>query len=84
MATTVHLPESLLKRLDVRAQALGLSRNRLIVKTLSEAFDDADEWSPEFLAALDSPLSPSAADTLDEMTAAIAARHTSKPPPSLG
>lgn len=84
MATTVHLPEPLLKRLDARARALGLSRNRLIFKTLTEAFDDADEWSPEFLAALDSALSPSAAGALDEMTTAIAARRTTKPPPSFG
>lgn len=83
MTTTVHLPEPLLHRLDARARALGLSRNRLIVQTLTEAFDDAQEWSPEFLAALDSPLSPSAADALDELTAKIGERRSTKPPPSL-
>lgn len=35
MPTTVHIPEALLKSVDRRARALGVSRNRLIVRSSS-------------------------------------------------
>lgn len=83
MATTVHLPEDLLERLDARARALRVSRNRLIIETLSSALDKDDEWSPELLAAIETPLSDEAAEELDEMIAAVRQHRGSKPPPDL-
>jgi hypothetical protein len=32
MATAVHIPDPLLKSVDRRAKALGISRNRLVVR----------------------------------------------------
>ncbi|MGH9199830.1 MAG: ribbon-helix-helix protein, CopG family [Vicinamibacterales bacterium] len=32
MPTTVHIPDPLLKSVDRRAKALGISRNRLVVR----------------------------------------------------
>lgn len=55
MPTTVHVPPALLKSVDRRAKALGLSRNRLIVRALERAVDDRSGWAPEFLRQLRSP-----------------------------
>lgn len=52
-STSVHIPEELLARLDRRAKALNMSRNRVIIETLEHGLRDTDEWSPEFLEALD-------------------------------
>ena len=52
MATTVHIPEEILRKVNARAQALNLSRNRFIVNTLEKALDDHGAWSPEFLEFL--------------------------------
>jgi hypothetical protein len=49
MPTTVHIPPALLKSVDRRANALGVSRNRLIVKALERAVSDRVTWAPEFL-----------------------------------
>ena len=37
MPTTVHIPDPLLKSVDRRAKALGISRNRLVVHALEQA-----------------------------------------------
>jgi metal-responsive CopG/Arc/MetJ family transcriptional regulator len=37
MPTTVHIPPTLLKSVDRRAKALGVSRNRIIVRALEQA-----------------------------------------------
>ncbi len=52
MATTVHIPAEILRRVDSRAKGLNLSRNRFIVQTLAKALDDNSTWSPEFLKLL--------------------------------
>jgi hypothetical protein len=52
MATTVHIPEPLLAAVDRRAKALGVSRNRLIVRALEQALAEGVAWPPEFLARL--------------------------------
>lgn len=52
MPTTVHIPPALLKSVDRRAKALGVSRNRLIVRALEEAVSRRPRWSPEFLERL--------------------------------
>ena len=52
MPTTVHIPAALLKSVDRRAKALGLSRNRLIIRALEHAVSDRSGWAPEFLEKL--------------------------------
>ena len=49
MPTTVHIPPALLKSVDRRARALGVSRNRLVVKALEQAVSERAVWTPEFL-----------------------------------
>jgi len=83
MATTVHLPPDLLERLDARAEALRVSRNRLIVDTLSTALGADEEWSVEFLAVLEDPLNQADAAVVEEMTAVIQERRSRKGPPEL-
>jgi hypothetical protein len=52
MPTTVHIPAALLKSVDRRAKALGVSRNRLIVRALERVVNDRTGWAPEFLEKL--------------------------------
>jgi hypothetical protein len=52
MPTTVHIPAALLKSVDRRAKALGVSRNRLIVRALEQAVSERSRWAPEFLDRL--------------------------------
>jgi metal-responsive CopG/Arc/MetJ family transcriptional regulator len=52
MPTTVHIPAPLLKSVDRRAKALGISRNRLVVRALEQAVREPSGWTPEFLERL--------------------------------
>lgn len=52
MPTTVHIPAALLKSVDRRAKALGVSRNRLIVRALERAVTEPAGWAPEFFDRL--------------------------------
>lgn len=52
MPTTVHIPPPLLKSVDRRARALGISRNRLVVRALEQAVSARTAWAPEFLQRL--------------------------------
>lgn len=52
MPTTVRIPDPLLKSVDRRAKAIGISRNRLVVHALEQAVNAREGWSPEFLQRL--------------------------------
>ena len=80
MATTVHIPDELLDKLDERAQAMKMTRNRYIVEALRKALRDESAWSPMFLESLDH-LQP-VAGTRD-LEKAIAARRSRKRAPKL-
>ena len=47
MPTTVHIPAALLKSVDRRARAPGVSRNRLIVRALEQAVTERARWAPD-------------------------------------
>ncbi len=82
MATTVHIPAGLLKSVDRRAKALGVSRNRLIVRALEEAVNKRTRWTPEFLKRLgDVDRDTSAA--VDELLSAVKYARRSKEPRDL-
>jgi hypothetical protein len=84
MPTTVHIPSLLLERLDQRARAEGISRNKLIVRTLRQAIDQDDSWSPEFISALRGfNRSDELDEAVEELQRAIAEGRTSKGPPEL-
>lgn len=82
MPTTVHIPAALLKSVDRRAKALGVSRNRLIVRALEQAVSERSSWAPEFLERLrDVDRDTSAA--VDELLAAVKQARRSKEPRDL-
>ena len=80
MATTVHIPDELLDKLDERAQAMKMTRNRYIVEALRKALRDESAWSPTFLESLER-LEP--IEGVDELERAIAGNRTRKRAPRL-
>ncbi len=82
MPTTVHIPDPLLQLVDRRAKALGISRNRLVVRALEEAVSVRSAWAPEFLQRLrDVDRDTSAA--VDELLIAVTQARRSKEPRDL-
>jgi metal-responsive CopG/Arc/MetJ family transcriptional regulator len=82
MPTTVHIPAALLKSVDRRAKALGLSRNRLIIRALERAVSDRSGWAPEFLDKLRS-VDQETKTAVDELLADVKQARHSKPPHNL-
>jgi predicted transcriptional regulator len=82
MPTTVHIPDPLLKSVDRRAKALGISRNRLVIRALEQAVRVRSEWSPEFLDRLRQADRETSAAT-DELLKAIKQARRSKKPLNL-
>ena len=82
MPTTVHVPPALLKSVDRRARALGLSRNKLIVRALERAVADRATWDPEFLQRL-RQVDPAVTEAVDELVEHITSRRRSKRAPAL-
>lgn len=82
MPTTVHIPDTLLKSVDRRARALGVSRNRLIVRALEQAVNQRSTWSPEFLDQL-RRVDEDTAAAVDDLVGAVKQSRRSKPPHGL-
>ena len=82
MPTTVHIPAPLLKSVDRRAKALGLSRNRLIVKALEREVSERGEWAPEFLDRL-RQVDEDTSEAVDELLNHVTQARRSKPPRDL-
>lgn len=82
MPTTVHIPEALLKSVDRRAKALGVSRNRLIVKALEQAVSERVTWAPEFLERLRT-IDDDTVHTVNEVLNNVKQARRSKPPREL-
>jgi hypothetical protein len=82
MPTTVHVPPALLKSVDQRAKALGLSRNRLVVRALERVVNDRSGWAPEFLHQLRHPDS-SITEAVDRLVDDVTLARRSKRPPVL-
>ena len=82
MPTTVHIPAPLLQSVDRRAKALGVSRNRLIVRALEHAVTDRSHWAPEFLARLRT-VDRETGTAVDELLASVTRRRRSKEPRDL-
>jgi Ribbon-helix-helix protein, copG family len=79
MPTTVHIPAALLKSVDRRAKALGVSRNRLIVRALERIINDQASWAPEFLEKLRSVDADTAAAAEELRRSVIHARRSKRP-----
>jgi len=82
MPTTVHIPDPLLKSVDRRAKALGISRNRLVVRALEQAVSVRSGWAPEFLERLRNVDRETSA-AVDELLAAVKQARRSKEPHDL-
>jgi metal-responsive CopG/Arc/MetJ family transcriptional regulator len=82
MPTTVHIPAALLKSVDRRAKALGVSRNRLIVKALERAVNEREVWAPEFLDTLRA-VDDDTGRAVDELLHAVKHARRSKRPRQL-
>jgi metal-responsive CopG/Arc/MetJ family transcriptional regulator len=82
MSTTVHIPAALLKSVDRRAKALGVSRNRLVVRALEQAVSDRSGWAPEFLEKLRN-VDQETATAVDQLLADVRQARRSKQPHDL-
>ena len=82
MATTVHIPAALLKSVDRRARALGVSRNRLIVRALERAVNERSGWAPEFFERLRS-VDHATATAVEDLLADVKQARRSKLPRDL-
>jgi hypothetical protein len=82
MPTTVHIPPVLLRSVDRRAKALGMSRNRLIVRALEQAVKDRSGRTPEFLERLRN-VDRETSKAIDELLAAVKQARRSKEPRDL-
>lgn len=82
MPTTVHIPDPLLKSVDRRAKALGISRNRLVVRALEQAVSVREDWSPEFLQRLRT-VDPETSTAVDDLRTAVTQARRSKEPRDL-
>jgi metal-responsive CopG/Arc/MetJ family transcriptional regulator len=79
MATSIHIPKPLLEAVNRRAQALRISRNRLIVQALERELAEGETWSEGFFDRL-SAVGAATAGAVDEMLAEVRARRRSKAP----
>lgn len=82
MPTTVHIPDALLESVDRRARALGVSRNRVIVRALESAVQDQTTWDPVFLERL-RRVDKHTAAAVDDMVRHVERSRRSKRPPEL-
>ena len=56
VTTTIHISGELLKRLDQRARALGISRNRVILEAIEASLGSNETWPPELKRMLATPI----------------------------
>lgn len=71
-----------MKAVDRRAKALGISRNRLVVRALEKAVTERAGWSSEFLRRLHE-VDGETSTAVDELLAAVTQARRSKEPRDL-
>ncbi len=79
MATSVHIPKPLLEAVDRRAQAMRISRNRLIVKALERELSEDSGWSAGFFEELGAT-NAATGQAVDDLLEEVRARRRSKEP----
>lgn len=82
MATSIHIPPTLLEAVDRKARALKISRNRLIVRALEKELAVGSDWSPGFLQQLRA-VDPETVEAVDELLVSVRQARTAKPPREL-
>lgn len=81
MPTTIHIPKPLLEKVDARAKALRMSRNRLIVLALEEKLTPPRQWPEDVLRILQAPVDRPMAEQIDRMLESIHAGRRSRKRP---
>jgi len=79
MATSIHIPQTLLEAVDRKARALKMSRNRLIVRALERELTAGSDWSPGFFEQLNT-VDAETVSAVDELLASVLQARRSKPP----
>jgi hypothetical protein len=64
---------------DRKARALGISRNRLIVRALERELTEARAWSEAFLTALRTP-DPDVIEAAETFSEVVRRRKSRRPP----
>jgi predicted transcriptional regulator len=81
MTTTVHLPPTLLERVDERARSLKLSRSQFVRRALDRMVAHETEWTDAFVGALrDAEHDADGRRGVDEINHAVARRSRKAPP----
>jgi hypothetical protein len=80
--TSVRLPDDLVRALDERAEALGVTRSQLILEAVERALEQRTVWSPRFLKTIGTPR-PDLEAAADEMMQAIRERRSRSDAPDL-
>jgi predicted transcriptional regulator len=78
MATSVHLPKTLLEAVDRKARALRISRNQLVVQALERDLQGGADWSPGFFARL-SDIDEGTAKDVEDLLQRVHKARISKP-----
>ena len=52
MPISIHLPDEVLRKVDLRAHGLGLSRSGYIAQALQRDLESGGGWSPGFFTQL--------------------------------
>lgn len=82
MPTSLHIPRHLLEAVDRKARALGVSRNRLIVRAIERELAPSAGWTPGFFEML-SNASPDVVDAVEQLRAEVTRARRSKSPRDL-
>ena len=82
MPTSVHIPPNLLKQADKRAKALGISRNKLIIRALERELSPQSGWPEGFFEHFQ-PLDSETAKLFDASMEVVRKSRRSKGPPDL-
>ena len=81
VTTTVHIPAALLRAVDRRAKALGVSRNRFVVQALERVVNERSGWARGFIKRLRGVDAETVASVDDLRIAVKHARRSKRPQP---
>lgn len=82
MPISIHLPDEVLRKVDLRARGLGLSRSGYIAQALQRDLESGAGWSPGFFRQL-RDISPEDAQAAETLTQVVKGRRSRKGPPRL-
>jgi len=78
MPTSVHIPAPLIERLDARARALGVSRNRFILAAIEAKLGESAAWPEPLVRMLGTRPSAAVRRAGQELDRAVVARRRTR------